>query len=216
MKTFKIYGVAYDLEPTSAVAPDAYAIKGNLVDDIPKGKKVGYVTMEDGSVVECYTKFNPMVVIIPVVILVLAFAAFIAYLLFFQPKDASIGDMIIKQGSDENVVSYNGFMAIKDDSISVNFTNGDYTCTIHVEGDGISCEPYTVQPGEYVASIPATFTTESGLVQAKLIMETETSRSEQDVVVEIPENNTADSPESGLEGYWKGEYVYGTDIDTAE
>ena len=216
MKTFKIYGVAYDLEPTSAVAPDAYAVKGDLVDDIPKGKKVGYVTMEDGSVVECYTKFNPMVVIIPAVILVLAFAAFITYLLFFQPKDASIGDMIIKQGSDENVVSYNGFMAIKDDSISVNFTNGDYTCTIRVEGDGISCEPYTVQPGEYVASIPATFTTESGLVQAKLITETETSRSEQDVVVEIPENNTADSPESGLEGYWKGEYVYGTDIDTAE
>lgn len=216
MRTYKIYDAVYPIEDTSAEAPDAYALKGALLDEKPNGKKVGYVTMRDGSVIECYTKFNPLVVAIPILIVVLIIAAVLIYLVFFQPKDVSVGGTIIKQGVDNNVVTYNGFMAIESDSISVDFTNGEYACTIQVIGDGIDCAPVTVQPGEYVASIPATFCTEKGLVQAKLKIETDTSSTEQDVVVEIPDNNTPDSPDAGLEGYWKGEYVYGTDIPAAE
>lgn len=216
MKSYKLYGTKYELSPTSDQAPDAYAVKGDLVYEVPKGKMLGYITMEDDSVIECYKQFNPMTVIIPLIILLVGGIAVFAYFRFLQPKDAAVGDFVIKQSDDTNVVSYNGFMAISDGNLSVNFTNGDYVCTITVEGEGISCNSYTVQPGEFVASIPATFTTEDGLVMAKIVMQTETSTVEQDVVVEIPENNTPNSPDSGLEGYWKGEYVYGTDIEPAE
>ena len=217
MKTYKIYDATYPLDATSSVAPDAYAIRGELVDDPPKGKKVGYVTMRDGSTIECYTKFNKMIVILPVVLIILAAACALIYLYFLQPKDVKVGSgedsFILKQGSDNNVVTYNGFMALRDNSISVDFTNGAYTCTIQVVGEGIQSDPVTVEPNGYLASVPATFTTTSGVVNGSLIIKTDTSTSEQQVVVEIPDNNTENSVDTGLEGYWKGEYIYGTSTE---
>lgn len=217
MKTYKIYDAVYPLDETSSVVPDAYAIKGELVDDPPKGRKVGYVTMRDGSTIECYTRFNKMIVVIPIVIAVLAAACVFIYLYFLQPKDVVVGtgddSFILKKGSDNNVVTYNGFMALRNNSISVDFTNGDYACTIQVVGDGINSNPVTVQPNEYVASVPATFTTTSGVVNANIVITTDTSTSTEQVVVEIPDNNTEDSVDTGLEGYWKGEYIYGTSTE---
>ena len=216
MKTYKIYGDVYQVSDTTSEAPDAYAFRGELCDDKPSGRKVGYVTMQDGSVIECYTKMNPIIIIIPVLLIVCSIAAIVVYLLFFQPKDVNVSDLIVKQGDDRNVVSYNGFMTISNDELSVNFQNGDYAATVTVTGEGIECDPFTEQPGEFVYSIPVTYTTESGLVQADITISTETSSDTQQVVVEIPENNTPNSPESGLEGYWKGEFVYGTTIQPAE
>lgn len=216
MKTYKIYSAVYPLDETTSVAPDAYAIKGELVDDPPKGKKVGYVTMRDGSIIECYTKFNPLVVIIPLAIIAIAAASLFVYFYFFQPKDVVVGEddsFIIKQGTDNNVVTYNGFMALRNGSLSVDFTNGDYPCTISVSGNSIDCDPVTVQPGEHVDSIPATYNTESGVVNATLTITTDTSTTDENVVIEIPDNNTEDSDDTGLEGYWKGEYIYGTSVE---
>ena len=204
-------------DDTSSVAPDAYAIRGELVDDMPKGRKVGYVTMRDGSVIECYVKFNPAVIIVPLIIIALAIIGVVVYLVFLQPKDVSINagssDLILKTGNDNNIVQYNGFMVLKDGKVSVNFTNGDYPCTIQLVGEGINCDPVQVAPEEFVASIPATFTTTSGVVDAQLVITTETSTTTENVVTEIPENNTDDSIDTGLEGYWKGECIYGTSVN---
>lgn len=210
MKTYKIYNEKYELSNVSSEASDAYALNGQLVDDRPKGKFVGYVRMSDGSVIECFTKMNPLVVILPVVLVVLVIAVVFVYLMFLQPKDVTISNTPIKVGEDSNVVTYNGFMAIESGSISVDFTNGAEACTIQVVGDGITCDPVHVEPGEYVATIPATFETSEGVMPAKIVIITDTSEVSNDVVVEVPENNTPNSPDTGLEGYWKGETIYGT------
>lgn len=213
MKRFKIYSDKYELMDTFPDAPDAYAFRGRLVDERPKGRKVGYVIMEDDSVIECYEKFNPLLVVVPVSVVVIASAAVTAYFLFGQPKDVNgFGGLLVKQGDDRNVVSYNGFMAIEEGNLSVCFQNGDEPASIGIVADGITVESISIEPGEYVASVPATFTTESGLVNAKLVITTETSEVENDIVIEIPENNTPNCPESGLEGYWKGEQVYGSEV----
>lgn len=217
MTSFKIYGEKYPLEESSSEAPDAYGFRNKLVDDVPSGKSVGYVTMNDGSIIECYYKFNIFVVLLPIVVAVLIGVITLIYLISFQEKDVVMpGGVVIKEGKDANVVSYNGFMAIEDGEISICFQNGSEKSVIKVVGKGIKTDPVTVEPNEYVASIPATFTTDAGVVKAKIVIETPTSTVENETVVEIPTNNTADSPESGLEGYWKGEYIYGTEIDGVE
>lgn len=210
MRTFKIYGENYPLANSTDQVPDAYGFRNEILDDKPKGKLVGYVTMQDGSIIECYTALNPIVVVAPIAGLVVIVGAIYAFIMIGQPKDVKLNDTVVKQGTDKNVVSYNGFMAIHDGQLSVNFKNGDQVATVAVVGDGISCEPFTVQPGEVVTYIPATFKTDKGLIPSKITITTNTSAEEQEVMVEIPENNTANSPQEGLEGYWKGEYVYGT------
>ena len=214
MKYYKIYGATYPLDVNASEAPDAYAVKGQLFDEPPRGKKVGYVRMRDGSLIECYKTFNPLPLIC--VVAVVAIVAVVAVVLINKSsKDVvnPIDGTPIKVGDDTNVVTYNGFMAIRDGNLSVDFTNGNEACTIQVVGDGIECAPVTVAPLEYVASVPATFTTDRGLVQAEIVIKTETSESSQAVVIEIPENDTDNSPEDGLEGYWKGEYIYGTGVE---
>lgn len=216
-KTFKIYGTAYPLEQTTDSPPDAFGFKNEVVDDQPtKAKLAGYVTMEDGSVVECYTKFNPLVIVIPILVAALVAGGGCVYLLKGQPKDVNVGDVLVQTGDDNNVVQYNGFMSLQNGTVDVDFTNGEQEATITLTADGIECETVTVAPNEYVEEIPVTFTTDEGLVQATLTITTSTSTASQQVVIEIPENNTANSPNSGLDGYWKGEAVYGTDPTSVE
>lgn len=222
MKKFKIYNTSYELQPVSSSAPDAYAFRNELHDEVPNGKKVGYVVMQDGSVIECYTKLNPAVLVIPLCVCVLSLFLIVGYYVYFQDKDAQIVGVPVKIGTDKNVVSYNGFMSLREDSITVNFQNGDYPAKITVVADGVECKEYELEPGEYVASIPATFTTEEGNVPAKIKITTETSTIEQDVIIEIPSNidnvetfdTVEDSEESNSlsDDYWKGECIYGTDI----
>lgn len=210
MKTFKIYGVSYTLEPTASAAPDEFAYKNEFVDDIPKGAKLaGFVTLTDGSIVQCYTKFNILVILIPLFIILACLGGGLFYLLNKQPKDVEIAGITIKEGVDNNIVQYNGFAALRNGAIAINFTNGDYPCTIQVVGEGITCQPMSVEPAQFVESIPVTYDTAEALVNAKLVIKTATSSQENEIVVEIPENNTANSPTEGLEGYWQGEYIYG-------
>ena len=217
MRNFKIYGTKYSVEETTSEAPDAFGYRGKLCDDKPKGKKVGYVIMEDNSIIECYTKLNPLYVILPILFVVVILLGVLMYFKYFQDKDVTLSNgVIIKQGTDNNVVSYNGFMSIDDNNVSVNFQNGNEDCTIQVTGKGIKCEPVSVKAGEYIAKIPATFTTEDGLVQGKIIISTTTSTAEQAVTIEIPGNNTADSSTESLQGYWKGECIYGTSTGSTE
>lgn len=213
MKYYKIYEATYPLDNVAPNAPDAYALRGDILDEKPKGRKVGYVTMRDGSVIECYVKFNPIPIILALAVVLLIAGAVGYYLIFMQPKDVVMNNFPIKIGEDNNLVTYNGFMSLRDGQISVNFTNGDYPCTIQVVGDGITCQPYSVEPNAFVASIPAQFTTSDGLVNATIVIKTDTSSSTQEIVVEIPENNTPNSPDTGLEGYWKGEHIYGPGIE---
>ena len=211
MKMYKIYGDAYELESTSSSAPDAFSVKGNLQDEIPKGKLIGYVTMNDGSVVACYKKFNIIVPITILLLLIFIGAGVYYYLTNVNKQVITIGDIKISGATENDIIQYNGFMALRDNKINVNFTNGDYPCTIQIKGDGISCDPYNCEPGEYVESIPATYSADSGVVYAEIIITTETSTQTNAVTVEIPENNTANSPD-GLDGYWKGEYIYGPEL----
>lgn len=212
-KQFKVYGKNYELSPSTPNPPDAYGFKNEVIDDPPpKGSKcVGYIQMEDGSTIQCYTKFNKGIILIPILIL-LVLAAVAWFSLFkVEKKDVNVADgLIVKTGDDTNVVSYNGFMSINDGSADIYFQNGDQRATVTLTGEGIECAPVTVEPNETLENLPIVYKTEDGLVNATLTITTDTSTMEQQVMIEIPENNTANSPDEGLDGYWKGEAVYGT------
>lgn len=212
MATTKIYGESYELDPHSEKLADAYAFKGKLIDDKPNGKFIGFATMEDGSVVACY-KPGPLKLIIIIVVAVLAVIGGIAaFLLFGQPKDVVIqgagAPVTLKRGDDATVISYNGFTTASDGALDLNFQNGVEQANITITGEGIDTVSLTVAPNELLSTVPITFTTTNGLVPAKLTISTATSTSEQDIVIEIPENNTPNSPSGVMDGYWKGEYIY--------
>ena len=208
MKTFKIYGIDYPLEETTSVPCDSYGFKNQLTDDLPRGKMVGYVHMEDGSVIECYKKFNIMIILLPILLVLLVGAVIFCYLWFFQPKDVELPGDIVKVGTDNNIVKYNGYMAVKDGSLSIKFTNGDYPCTVQVVGEGLESKPTTLEPGQYLESVPAQFTTEYGVIEANIIITTDTSKQEFPVVVEVPDNLNGNDNREGLEGYFEGEEIY--------
>lgn len=225
MSQYKIYGESYELRDTPDGNINSYAVKGKLVDIPPKGKSVGYVTMEDDSIIECYKAKPVLAIVTSIALLFLAIGGVASYYMFFQPKDivlnpqpsqpgsaAEVGEdvtpIVLKQGDDNNVVSYNGFTSLSEGSVNLNFQNGDYSCTITVTGEGIESQTLTVAPGEFIQSVPVTYTTDEGLVSAVLTISTDTSTSEQAFMIEIPENNTPNSPQGTLDGYWKGEYIY--------
>lgn len=210
MKRYKIYGESYELMSSVSVAIDGFAYKGTLMDEVPKGKSVGYVEMNDGSIIECYKSFNPLIIIIPVLLLALCGLGVFLYLMYGQPKDVvNTSGAPIKTGTDNNVVSYNGFAAVRGDQLEIDFQNGDYAATIQISGEGINSQIITVAPGEYVETVPVTLTADDGVISAFITVSTETSTMTNEIVVEAPANNTTDSPDVGLEGNWKGEYIYG-------
>lgn len=211
MKHFKIYDTSYELvdEAEDYVEDEAFGYKNEVVYERPRGKSVGYVTMEDGSTVECFKSFNIAVVIIPLAVVLVAIIGILIYMFVLQPKDVYVGDTPVRVCDDANSVSYNGFMALRDGSLTVDFQNGGLPCTIQVIGDGISSDKVSVAAGEYVATVPATFDTDDAVINGKIAITTETSNSEVEVVIEVPENNTPNSTESSMDGFWDGEYIYG-------
>lgn len=209
MKNYKIYGAPYPLMPTTTEPPDGYSIKGELLDEPPKGKIIGYVTTADGSVIECYKKFPVVLMLLPLLLLLLGGGGFVAYLMFFQPKDVAFMGDIIKVGSDNNIVTYNGFPSIREGAASIQFTNGDYPATIKLEGKGIKSKTINVEPAQFVDSIPCEFTTDEGVVEATFTIQTETSTQSFPIVIEIPDNLNGNDNMEGLEGFWSGEQIYG-------
>lgn len=211
MKTFKIYGEAYPLSPTTREPADGYAAKNELRDEQPKGRIVGYVTMEDGSIIECYKKFPIALILIPLILIIIAGIGVAVYFYFGQPKDVEVFNTLIKIGDDNNVVTYSGFPSVREGALKIEFTNGDYPATILVEGEGIETHETSVEPGAYVESIPCQFTTEEGLVEATITIKTETSTQSFPILVELPDNLNGNDYNEGLEGYWFGEQIYGTE-----
>lgn len=217
MKRFSIYNTKYNLFDSTPTPPDAYGYHNEVIDEPPKhGKIVGYVRMEDDSIIECYRGFNPAVIVVPLVVLLVILSGVFLYFKVFKANKVDINLKLPVTQKDEKsgdiTISYNGFMAIKDGKLTIDFQNGSEEATVSIVAEGISCKPVTIGANEYLDSIPATYSTKEGVVPAKINIKTSTSETEQDVIIEIPENNTADSPE-GLEGYWKGEYVYGTGVE---
>lgn len=210
-KKFKIYNETYTLSPSSDEVPSGYAYRNELFDEPPKGKFIGYATLEDGSVVQCFKKFNP----IPLIVLFLLIAAVCGGLYYYfivrQPKDVVVNDVPVKEGTDHDIVTYNGFMSVNENAVDVYFQNGDVPATVTIVGEGITCEPVNVNPGELVEVLPITYDTDKSVIDATISVTTATSTYEQPVIIEIPENNTLSSPSSGLDNYWKGETVYGID-----
>lgn len=215
MKTYKIDGEAYELLENVSDALDAYSKKGKLLDEQPKGKCIGYVYMADGSCIKCYKSFNPLIIILPLLIVLLGVGGFLAYV-FMQPKDYTIpgSEILIKQGDDQTVIKYNGFTSAKDGSLDIDFENGAEECTIKITGDGIEDIETIVAPYGRVEFLPITVTTDEGLVVATMTLTTASSTVTNEIAIEVPENYTPNSPENSLAGYWDGEYIYGITVPT--
>lgn len=219
MKTYKIDGEVYELQQNVSEAPDAYSRKGKLLDDVPKGKLIGYVIMDDGSCIECYKSFNPMIIILPIIILLLGVAAFLVYVFVLQPKDFELPWMEVKmkEGEDQTVITYNAFTIVDDEgNMDLNFTNGAEECTVTVTGDGIEDATFTCAPYGTTEFVPIKVTTDEGLVVAKVTITTATSTVTNEIAIEVPANYTPDSNPNTLDGYWKGEYIYGVPVQPTE
>lgn len=209
MKEYKIYGESYPLKATTRHPVDSYARGGELVDEPPKGKILGYVEMDDGSIIECHKKTNFVPLLIFLIVLILAVAGVLVYLLFFQPKDVKLAGTIIKHGTDKDIVKYDGFMTLDDSGLRVSFQNGEIPAQIIVQGDGVQSQQVSVEPGQFIDYIPCKFTTKNGVVEAQISIMTETSKQDYNVVVEIPANNNGNDTQDGLTGLFDGEVVYG-------
>lgn len=209
MKKYKIYGEAYPVQASSSKPADAFAYGGELVDEVPKGKVLGYVEMEDGSIIEVHNKTNLKPLLIIIILAVLIAIGALVYLLFFQDKDVKLAGTIIKQGVDNDVVHYDGFMTLNDNGLRVSFDNGDLPAQIIVQGDGVKSQQISVEPGTFIDYIPCEFTTEEGVVEATLTIMTATSKQTFNVVVEIPANNNANDTNEGFTGLFDGEAIYG-------
>lgn len=211
MKTYKIDGEPYELLGAVSEAPDAYSKRGKILDDPPKGKRIGFVIMDDGSCIECYKSFNPLIIIIPLLIILLGVGGFLTYVFLFQDKDYTIpgSEVVIKEGTDQNIIKYNGFTSAEDGKLDLNFQNGSEECTITITGEGIEDVEYVAAPYSTTEFIPITVDTDEGLIVATMTLTTATSTVTNEIAIEVPENYTPDSNTGSLDGYWEGEYIYG-------
>lgn len=209
MKSFKIYDTVYELKPQPSAPPECYGFKNELVYEEPRAKCVGYAKMEDGTVVACYKKSKLWIPILICLILGLISAGVIIWLFVLQPKDVQFMGTKVKQGDDNNVVQYEGFMTLQGDQLGVDFTNGDYPARITVKGEGIETETVTVQPNQHITTIGVKKTTNDALQQATIVIETETSKQEFPVMVEAPEFLNENDSLEGMSGFFHGEEVYG-------
>ena len=209
MRYFKVYGKKYSLNPTANTAIDGYAHKGVVKENLPKGKSVGYVTLDDGSIVECFKSFNPIPLICLTLLVTTSIACYGVYLFSMQPKDlVNNSGYEIKTGVDNNVVMYNGFVAIREDALELDFQNGDLPVTVTVKGNGVVTETFPVAAGEYIETVPVTFTTDEEYVDAEITISTETSTVTNTVVVEIPSNQSSNDTSASGDN-WRGEQIYG-------
>lgn len=208
MKQYKIYGVSYELGDTAEDAIDSYAYKGELFDEEPSGIFVGYVTMEDGSVVACYKKKSKLLAIILLIVALAAItvAAYEFVLPMFQ-KEVAIGGTMLQVDTGTNVVVFNGIMQCSDGQIDVRFVNGKTPATIQVSGDGVETQEYSVDPEESVEFIPVTITTNRSVVEVKVRINSDGTVSEFNALAEIPDNNTDYDPMDGLSSYFEKELI---------
>lgn len=214
MKTYSIYGTPYELRDGDSEPIDSYAYKGELLDDMPtKGKYLGVITMDDGTVVECYGKSSKVIIIIITLLLVIA-AAVAAFFIFSKKDEIAIGGTFLSPSVNKNIVTFNGIMSANSESgmCQIDFVNGDYEATIQLVGDDISSDKITVAPNEVVREIPVTINTKSNVAEVLLRVESEGDTGEFESLVEVPDNDDDDygDPEE-IAGLFSGELILNGD-----
>lgn len=205
MKKYKLDGVHYELDSSSVEAADGFALNGKMCGEKPtKGKCVGYVRMDEGSCIECYKSFNPLKIVIPLLLLLISVGATITFLLLNQEQDIAIGGTMLRTSVDENIVVFNGLMTYKDNQIDLRFTNGEYETKITVKGDGITTTETTLPPGESMYYMPITIDTNENVVSAIVTFDTATSTAEFPVLIEVTDNMNGSS---GVSTYFAEEVL---------
>lgn len=208
MKQYKIYGMPYDIYESTDEGIDSYAVKGELVDDEPNGKFLGYVKMEDGSIVACYKKKSLLLPISLILLLVLGIGAVVYF--FVLPmfeKEVAIGGTMLKTDVGTNVVTFNGIMSASSGQMDVRFVNGNEPATVQVTGDGVSTETISIEPGDSLEYIPVEVTTTDSVVEVTVNVTSNGTLSTFNALVEIPGNNTDYDPTEGLNSYFEKEMV---------
>lgn len=214
MKQYKIYGTPYQLLDFVDEGIDSYALSGDLVDDEPKGKPLGYVVMEDGSVVACYKKRSKVLPILLILIAVTGIAAIVYF--FVLPmfkKEVAIGGTMLQTDVGTNMVTFNGIMSASNGQIDVRFVNGNEPATVQVTGEGVATEEITVDPGDSLEYIPVTISTDSSVAEVTVNINSNGTLSTFNALVEIPDNNTDYDPTEGLNSYFEKEMVVDEPIE---
>ena len=206
MITYTIYGTQYQIVDVDGPI-DGYAYKGEFVDDQPsKGKLVGTVMMEDGSVIECYKGSFPLIpVIIGVVAIVIL--AVVAYFLFFRKSDEPITGTFLSAKVDKNVVTFNGVMSARDGVCSIGFVNGDTEAIVEITGEDLSSEQVTLAPGEVLQDISIFTDSKEGVVSANLKVTCGDKSENFPVLVELPDNNNNYENTDEVHGVFSGEVI---------
>lgn len=205
---YKLCRKWYELSVTSQVPPDGFALNGKLIGSPPsKGRHMGYAIMDEGSVIDCYKSFNPLVVVIPIFVLLAVIVGSILLILMNQEKDIAVGGTVLRQNIDENIIVYNGLMSYADGKVDIMFQNGNYPTTVSISGEGITPTQAVLEPGAIMIELPVNIETDRDVIEGVLRFETTTSTAEYPVLIEIPDNmNTT----AGLAGYFEKEgLVYG-------
>lgn len=208
MKTYSIYGTKYELSPVTDEPVDAYAYKGELVDDEPEnGKVVGVVLTEDGSLVQCYVGGSkiPLLASLFIGCLIVTIGAY--FLFFRHTDDITIGGTFLQPSVNKDVVTFNGIMSANNGVCSIDFVNGEYEATVEIIGDEVYSEPITLQPGEVLQDIPVFMDTEESVTEVRIRISSEGDVAEFEALVEIPANANPYEHSNTLEGYFQGEVI---------
>lgn len=210
MKYFKIYDENYPLSPTSDEPADMYGWNNDLVEDKPKGAVVvGYVTMDDGSTIECYAKKSgsPAIAII-ILVVCLGLVGFIVYFGFIYKGEGNPLGTLVEVPVNQNIVHYDGYMRAQNGQLAVDFTNGEQESVIKITGDGIETQVVTIGANEHLDYIPVKVTSADGAIEATLHIKSGQTTVEYPVVVENGDaTNENDLIDPGS-GYWDKEEIF--------
>ncbi len=202
---YKLCGRKYETFQTVTSPPDGWALNGKLCDSPPvKGEFIGYVTMDEGSVISCWKYTSKLPIILAVVLALALLSAVTAFVLLSQKKDIAVGGTVLRQSMDDTIIVYNGLMTYSNGSVDLLFQNGDYQTTVTLSGDGIETTQATLEPGTSMATMPVQINTEKDVIEAVLKFETETSLASYPVLIEVEANMNGTA---GVASYFEKEGI---------
>ena len=210
MKYFKIYDENFPLYSETDEPADMFGYNNDLMEDKPKGAvKVGYVTMDDGTVVECYSKKkgNGALIAILLLITIVGAGVIIYFAFFYKGKDNPLGT-IVSVPVNQNIVHYNGYMRAQNGQLEVDFTNGEQESIFKVTGDGIETQVISVGANEHLDTIPIKVTSTDGAIEAKLHIKSGQTTVEYPVVIENSDALNSNDILDVDAGYWDKEEVF--------
>ena len=209
MRIIKIYGEKYIVDSEPADAIDCYFYKGELVDEAPgNAKLLGYVTMEDGSVVECYKPKSKLLAILLILLLIASVGYGVYYYLFLYEPDVAIGGTMLETNVNKDVITFNGIMSKSNDTVNLEFVNGKYPATVEIVGEGVTCEPISLEPNQQLLDIPVFIDTTENVVEVAVKVSSEGDTAEFNAIIEVPENNNSYTTSEGLSGYFEREVIF--------